>query len=70
MDEGHLLNESVQVVRKINLAVTVEVDKIHELAETLEFVIWPESLKMFQMNRTVEINKNQLKQLNSLKWSN
>ena len=70
MDEGHLLNESVQVVRKINLAVTVEVDKIHELAETLELVIWPESLKMFQMNRTVEINKNQLKPLNSLKWSN
>lgn len=70
MDEGHLLNESVQVVRKINLAVTVEVDKIHKLAETLELVIWPESLKMFQMNRTVEINKNQLKQLNSLKWSN
>lgn len=70
MDEGHLLNESVQVVRKINLAVTVKVDKIHELAETLELAIWPESLKMFQMNRTIEINKNQLKQLNSLKWSN
>lgn len=70
MDKGHLLNDSVQVVRKINLAVTVEVDKTHELAETVELVIWPKSLKMFQMNRTAEINKNQLKQLNSLKWSN
>ena len=66
MDKGHLLNESVQVVRKINLAVTVEVDKIHELAETVELVIWPESLKMFQMNRTVEINKNQLNWLTEI----